>query len=295
MKKLNGLVEKRLLKNVVKASQDFHLIEPNDRIMVCMSGGKDSYAMLHLLQIIQRKSPFPFEIIAVNLDQGHPGFDGSILERHFEKVGVQYKMLTKDTHSIVKEKIPVGKAYCSLCSRLRRGILYTAAQDLGCNKLALGHHRDDILQTLMLNLLYSGQLKGMPIRLHADDGKNVVIRPLAYCAEEDIEVLRDEEAFPIIPCNLCGSQENLKRQKIKRLINELHAENPHVKGNMFNALRNVKPSHLLDPSLFDILTQSAKVSEDPDAHLVGPREPETPLDSKSSFTISDLQPSLETK
>lgn len=295
MKKLNGLVEKRLLKNVVKASQDFHLIEANDRIMVCMSGGKDSYAMLHLLQIIQRKSPFPFEIIAVNLDQGHPGFDGSILERHFEKVGVQYKMLTKDTHSIVKEKIPVGKAYCSLCSRLRRGILYTAAQDLGCNKLALGHHRDDILQTLMLNLLYSGQLKGMPIRLHADDGKNVVIRPLAYCAEEDIEVLRDEEAFPIIPCNLCGSQENLKRQKIKRLINDLHAENPHVKGNMFNALRNVKPSHLLDPSLFDILTQSAKVSEDPDAHLVGPRESETRLDSKSSFTIPDLQPSMEIK
>jgi len=295
MKKLNSLVEKRLLKNVVKASQDFHLIEPNDRIMVCMSGGKDSYAMLHLLQIIQRKSPFPFEIVAVNLDQGHPGFDGTILERHFAKVGVQYKMLTKDTHSIVKEKIPVGKAYCSLCSRLRRGILYTAAQDLGCNKLALGHHRDDILQTLMLNLLYSGQLKGMPIRLHADDGKNVVIRPLAYCAEEDIEVLRDEEAFPIIPCNLCGSQENLKRQKIKRLINELHAENPHVKGNMFNALRNVKPSHLLDPSLFDILTQSAKVSEDPDAHLVGPRDPEISPDATSSFTIPDLQPSMETK
>lgn len=295
MKKLNSLVEKKLLKNVVKASQDFHLIEPNDRIMVCMSGGKDSYAMLHLLQIIQKKSPFPFEIIAVNLDQGHPGFDGTILERYFAKVGVQFKMLTKDTHSIVKEKIPVGKAYCSLCSRLRRGILYTAAQELGCNKLALGHHRDDILQTLMLNLLYSGQLKGMPIRLHADNGKNVVIRPLAYCAEEDIETLRDEQAFPIIPCNLCGSQENLKRQKIKRLINELHAENPHVKGNMFNALRNVKPSHLLDPSLFDILTESAKVSEDPDAHLVGPRDQEPTPQSTSSFVISDLQPSMETK
>lgn len=295
MKKLNSLVEKKLLKNVVKASQDFHLIEPNDRIMVCMSGGKDSYAMLHLLQIIQKKSPFPFEIIAVNLDQGHPGFDGTILERYFAKVGVQFKMLTKDTHSIVKEKIPVGKAYCSLCSRLRRGILYTAAQELGCNKLALGHHRDDILQTLMLNLLYSGQLKGMPIRLHADNGKNVVIRPLAYCAEEDIETLRDEQAFPIIPCNLCGSQENLKRQKIKRLINELHAENPHVKGNMFNALRNVKPSHLLDPSLFDILTESAKVSEDPEAHLVGPRDQEPTPQSTSSFVISDLQPSMETK
>lgn len=295
MKKRNSLVEKKLLKNVVKASQDFHLIEPKDRIMVCMSGGKDSYAMLHLLQIIQKKSPFPFEIIAVNLDQGHPGFDGTILERHFAKVGVQFKMLTKDTHSIVKEKIPVGKAYCSLCSRLRRGILYTAAQDLGCNKLALGHHRDDILQTLMLNLLYSGQLKGMPIRLHADNGKNVVIRPLAYCAEEDIETLRDEQAFPIIPCNLCGSQENLKRQKIKRLINDLHAENTNVKGNMFNALRNVKPSHLLDPSLFDILTESAKVSEDPEAHLVGPRDQEQTPQSTSPFVISDLQPSMESK
>lgn len=296
MKKLNSLVEKRLLKNLVKASQEFHLIEPNDRIMVCMSGGKDSYAMLHLMQIVQRKSPFPFEIIAVNLDQGHPGFDGSILERHFEKVGVEYKMLTKDTHSIVKEKIPVGKAYCSLCSRLRRGILYTAAQELGCNKLALGHHRDDILQTLMLNLLYSGQLKGMPIRLHADDGKNVVIRPLAYCAEEDIEVLRDQQSFPIIPCNLCGSQENLKRQKIKALINELHDENPHVKGNMFNALRNVKPSHLLDPSLFDVLTESAMVSEDPDAHLVGPRE--STKDSEGSadvFSVQNIQHAMETK
>lgn len=268
-----SLVEKKLLRAVARASEDFQLIEPNDRIMVCMSGGKDSYAMLHLLQIIQRKSPFPFEIVAVNLDQGHPGYDGSILVRHFEKVGVDYRMLTKDTHSIVKEKTPVGKAFCSLCSRLRRGILYTAAQDLGCNKLALGHHRDDIIQTLMLNLLYSGQLKGMPIRLHADDGKNVVIRPLAYCAEEDIETLRDEQQFPIIPCNLCGSQENLKRQKVKHLINELNAENHHVKGNMFNALRNVKPSHLLDPTLFDVIQDAAKVSEDPDAGLIAPREP----------------------
>ena len=294
MKSSNSLVEKRLLKNVVKASKDFHLIEPHDKIMVCMSGGKDSYAMLHLLQIIQRRSPFPFEIVAVNLDQGHPGFDGTILERHFETVEVQYKMLTKDTHSIVKEKIPVGKAYCSLCSRLRRGILYTSAQELGCNKLALGHHRDDILQTLMLNLLYSGQLKGMPIRLHADDGKNVVIRPLAYCAEEDIEALRDEQAFPIIPCNLCGSQENLKRQQIKSLINELNNENPHVKGNMFNALRNVKPSHLLDPSLFDVLTESAKVSEDPDAHLLVPREDTlSQKDAEIDFTIGHIEHSLE--
>lgn len=280
-----SIVEKKLLRAVARASEDFQLIEPNDRIMVCMSGGKDSYAMLHLLQIVQRKSPFPFEIVAVNLDQGHPGYDGSILVRHFEKVGVDYQMLTKDTHSIVKEKIPVGKAFCSLCSRLRRGILYTAAQDLGCNKLALGHHRDDIIQTLMLNLLYSGQLKGMPIRLHADDGKNVVIRPLAYCAEEDIEVLRDEQQFPIIPCNLCGSQENLKRQKVKQMINDLNAENHHVKGNMFNALRNVKPSHLLDPTLFDVVRDAAKVSEDPDAGLLAPREA-VEASTQSPFSIA---------
>jgi tRNA 2-thiocytidine biosynthesis protein TtcA len=221
-----------------------------------MSGGKDSYAMLHLMQIIQKRSPFSFEIVAVNLDQGHPGFDGTILEKYFKEVDVQYKMLTEDTYSIVKEKVPAGKAYCSLCSRLRRGILYTAAKEMGCNKLALGHHRDDILQTLMLNLFYSGQLKGMPIRLHADDGKNVVIRPLSYCSEDDIIALMNEQKFPIIPCNLCGSQENLKRQKVKHLINELHDENPHVKGNMFNALRNVKPTHLLDTSLFDVLVDS---------------------------------------
>jgi tRNA 2-thiocytidine biosynthesis protein TtcA len=268
--KANDSLEKRLMRNVVKASDDFRLIEANDRIMVCLSGGKDSYAMLYLLQQIQKKAPFPFELIAVNLDQGHPGFDGSILERHFQKVGVEYKMLSRDTHSVVKEKTPIGKSFCSLCSRLRRGILYTAAQELGCNKLALGHHRDDILQTLMLNLLYSGQLKGMPIRLHADDGKNVVIRPLAYCAEEDIEELATQQQFPIIPCNLCGSQENLKRQQVKTLINQLHAENPNVKGNMFHALRNVRPSHLLDENLFDFATMQTKVSEDPDAWIVAP-------------------------
>ena len=294
----NTLVEKRLLKNVVKASQEFKLIEPNDKIMVCMSGGKDSYAMLHLLQIVQKKSPFPFSLVAVNLDQGHPGFDATILERHFTQVGVEFKLVSKDTYSIVKEKIPVGKAYCSLCSRLRRGILYTTAQELGCNKLALGHHRDDIIQTLVLNLLYSGQLKGMPIRLHADDGQNVVIRPLAYCAEEDIELLSAEQQFPIIPCNLCGSQENLKRQKVKNLINELNAENPHVKGNMFNALRNVKPSHLLDPTLFDVLEEAALLSEDPDAHLLTPKEDETILSSmlyepQVALNIATQSPSKE--
>ena len=265
-------VERKLMKQLAKASDDFKLVEEGDRIMVCMSGGKDSYAMLHLLRKIQKKAPFQFELIAVNLDQGQPGFTGHMLERYFKKIGVPYKMIEKDTYSIVTEKTPEGKAYCSLCSRLRRGILYTTAQELGCNKLALGHHRDDIIETLMLNLLYSGQLKGMPIRLHADDGKNIVIRPLAYCSEEDIRSLAEEQNFPIIPCNLCGSQDNLKRQKIKALIADLHMENPHIRGNMFNALRNVKPSHLLDPELAPLIKEPVSISEDESAWIVAKEE-----------------------
>ena len=242
-------VEKKLLKQVVQASLDYGLVQEGDHIMVCMSGGKDSYAMLHLLQCIQKKAPFHFSLTAVNLDQGHPGFPGHVLEEYFQTVNVPYKMLTQDTYSIVTEKIPVGKAYCSLCSRLRRGILYNAAVDLGCNKLALGHHRDDIIETLMLNILYSGQIKAMSPNFLSDDKRNTVIRPLAYCSEADIRTLSEELEFPIIPCNLCGSQENLKRQKVKGMIDRLHQENPHVRGNMFNALRNVRPGQLLDPKL----------------------------------------------
>ena len=249
LSKTHTLLQKRLMNQVARASKDFELIEPNDRIMVCMSGGKDSYAMLHLLLKIQRKAPFSFELVAVNLDQGHPGFPGHLLENYLKDLGIEYRMLKRDTYSIVKEKVPEGKAYCSLCSRLRRGILYTAAEDLGCNKLALGHHRDDIIETLMLNLLYSGQLKAMPPKLVADEGKNIVIRPLSYCSEADIIELSSAIQFPIIPCDLCGTQENLKRQKVKRMLNELNDENRHVRANMFNALRNVRPSHLLDPKL----------------------------------------------
>ncbi len=255
-------MENRLLAQVGRASKDFNLIEPGDHIMVCMSGGKDSYVMLHLLRLIQKRAPFEFSMIAVNLDQGHPGFPAHILERYFQDSGDAYKMLQQDTHSVVLEKIPAGKTFCSLCSRLRRGILYTAARELGCTKIALGHHRDDIIETLMLNLLYSGQLKAMPPRLRSDDGHNTVIRPLAYCAEADIAVLAAEQAFPIIPCDLCGSQENLQRQQIKRLIGELNAANPKVRGNMFAALRNVRPSHLLDPSLWAIAGIEQPTGED---------------------------------
>lgn len=255
-------LENRLLGQVSRASKEFKLIEPGDRIMACMSGGKDSYAMLHMLRIIQRRVPFPFSIVAVNLDQGHPGFPGHVLESYFKVNGDDYRMLAQDTHSIVMEKVPAGKTFCSLCSRLRRGILYNAAVELGCTKVALGHHRDDIIETLMLNLLYSGQLKAMPPRLRSTDGRNTVIRPLVYCAEEDLAALSEEQSFPIIPCDLCGSQENLKRQQIKRLINDLNTENPKVKGNMFAAIRNVKPSHLLDAALREAVGMDGVTGED---------------------------------
>jgi len=243
-------IESKLLKLMSRASVQYGLIEPNDRIMVCMSGGKDSYAMLHLMRLVRRRVPFDFTLVAVNLDQGHPGFPGHMLESYFQANSDEYRMLSQDTYSIVLDKVPLGTTYCSMCSRLRRGILYNAAVDLDCTKIALGHHRDDIIETLMLNLLYSGQLKAMAPKLVSDDGRNVVIRPLAFCAEEDIQVLADEQNFPIIPCDLCGSQENLQRQKVKAMLNELNQANPKVKGNMFAALRNVRPSHLLDESLW---------------------------------------------
>lgn len=238
-------LEKRLLSQLGQASAEFGLIEPNDRVMVAVSGGKDSLGLLYLLREVQKKAPFDFSIVAVNLDQKQPGFPEDVLPRYFEQEGYDYRIIEEDTYSIVKEKVPEGKTYCSLCSRLRRGILYNVAEELGATKLALGHHRDDAIVTLLLNLFYSGQTKAMPAKLRSDDGRNTVIRPLIYCAEEDMAELARLKQFPIIPCNLCGSQENLKRQEVKELIATLEQKNPKLRGNMLAALKNVRLSHLL--------------------------------------------------
>ena len=242
--------EKQLLHDVGRAIADFGLIQEGDRIMVGMSGGKDSYALLALLRRMQERAPITFSLVAVNLDQGHPGFPAKTLEDYLAATGVEYRMVKQDTYSIVKRITPEGKAFCAACSRLRRGILYNLAVELRCTKIALGHHRDDLIETLLLSALYAGRLKSMPPLLHSDDGRNTVIRPLAYCAEETIAAFAAECAFPIIPCDLCGSQENLQRRRVKRLIADLAAENPAVKGNLLHALAHVEPSQLLDRSLY---------------------------------------------
>lgn len=257
-------LEDRLLLRVKRANKEFALIEPDDRVMVCLSGGKDSYTLLHLVRILQRQVPFRFTFFAVNLDQGQPGFQGDVLRNWLAQQDVEFHMLHEDTYRIVTEKIPAGKTYCSLCSRLRRGVLYDAAVRLGATRIALGHHRDDLIETALMNMLYSGKIATMPPKLRSDDGRNTVIRPLVYCAEEDIAAFAGEQGFPILPCDLCGSQDGLKRQQIKALIAQLAAENPNVKGNMLASLANVNPSHLLDPSLRAV---TQPVADDEDAPL----------------------------
>ena len=242
-------LERKLIRHVQRASKQFGLFEPNDRVMVCLSGGKDSWVMLHVMRLLLKRLPFKMELVAMNLDQGHPGFPGHLLEEYLTEHDYEFRLYHRDTYSVVQEKIPEGKTTCSLCSRLRRGILYNAAVELGCTKIALGHHRDDILQTSMLNLFYGGKLATMPPKVWSDDGRNVVIRPLSLCAEEDIAAYAEQIGFPIIPCDLCGSQEDMKRQEMKALLNRLAADNPRVKGSMMAALGNVQPSHLLDLEL----------------------------------------------
>ncbi|MCC8458766.1 tRNA 2-thiocytidine(32) synthetase TtcA [Photorhabdus aegyptia] len=257
---LNKL-QKRLRRDVGQAIADFNMIEESDRIMVCLSGGKDSYTLLSILQNLQKSAPVNFSLVAVNLDQKQPGFPEHILPAYLDELGVEYKIVEENTYGIVKEKIPEGKTTCSLCSRLRRGILYRTATELGATKIALGHHRDDILQTLFLNMFYGGKLKGMPPKLMSDDGKHVVIRPLSYCREKDIERYATAKAFPIIPCNLCGSQPNLQRQVIKDMLREWDKRYPGRIETMFRAVQNVVPSHLSDFNLFDFknITHSSEV------------------------------------
>jgi tRNA 2-thiocytidine biosynthesis protein TtcA len=242
-------LEARLIGEIARLSRVWSLIEPDDHILVAISGGKDSWAMLHLLERLRGRVPFTFTMTAVNLDQGHPGFPADVIRRWLDQHGFRHHLVAVDTLSVVLEKLTPGSTQCSLCSRLRRGILYTTAQTLGCNKIALGHHRDDAIETLLLNQLYAGQTKSMPPRLRSDDGRNVVIRPLLACDEADLAEYAAEIGAPIIPCDLCGSQENLRRKRVKRLIAELSAENNHVRSNLFAALANVRPSHLMDRDL----------------------------------------------
>jgi tRNA 2-thiocytidine biosynthesis protein TtcA len=241
----------RLEHQVGKAIADFNMIADGDTVMVCMSGGKDSYTLLEILRALQKRAPIKFKLIAMNLDQKQPGFPDHVLPEYFKSVGVEFHIETQDTYSIVKEKIPEGKTTCSLCSRLRRGIIYRIAGELGANKIALGHHRDDMVETLFLNIFFGGKLKAMPPKLVTDKGDHIVIRPLAYCAEKDIARFARGINFPIIPCNLCGSQENLQRQIIKEMLNQWELQYPGRSQTIFTAMQNVKPSHLLDGNLFD--------------------------------------------
>lgn len=277
LQKLRKFLEGRTGKAII----DFGMIEDGDTILVCVSGGKDSYTLLAMLMALQQRAPVSFRLIAMNLDQKQPGFPADILPAYFESVGVDYRIVEADTYSLVKEKVPEGKTTCSLCSRLRRGIIYRTAKELGANKIALGHHRDDMVHTLFLNLLFGGKIKAMPPKLVTDDRAHVVIRPLAYCAESDIAKFARGMAFPIIPCNLCGSQDNLQRQKIREMMLEWDRRFPGRTESVLTALRNVVPSHLADNSLFDFhgLTLDTPVDEGDIAF----DEPEMPMPSVIHF------------
>lgn len=292
-KKQFAKLQKKLRHETGKAIIDYNMIEDGDKVMVCLSGGADSYTMLDILLQLQAAAPISFEVVAVNLDQKQPGFPEHILPEYLEAIKVPYKIIEKDTYSIVKEKIPEGKTTCSLCSRLRRGILYNAAVELGATKIALGHHADDIVETLFLNMFYGGKMKTMPPKLISDDKRNIVIRPLANCRESDIKAYSEFKAFPIIPCNLCGSQENLQRQAIKAMLKQWDATNPGRVNNCFNAIKNVAPSHLADLNLFDFVNMDLeRANEIAELDTAFDNEIALPADTQSN-PVSQFNPQDE--
>ena len=269
----NKKLHKRLCRLVGQAIGDFNMIEEGDKVMVCLSGGKDSYALLDILMTLRERAPINFEIVAVNLDQKQPNFPADILPAYLEKIGIPYHIENQDTYSIVKRLIPEGKTTCSLCSRLRRGILYRVADELGATKIALGHHRDDIMETFFLNMFFGGKLKGMPAKLQSDDGKHIVIRPMAYVKEADTERYAQVRQFPIIPCDLCGSQENLQGKQIKNLMREWEKKHPGRVDNIFSALSTVAPSHLMDRNLFNFQDLKLDGNANPNGDIAFDDEP----------------------
>jgi tRNA 2-thiocytidine biosynthesis protein TtcA len=249
---------KRLLHQAGRAIQEFALIEDGDRILVAVSGGKDSFTMLYLLQRLRERAPIRFDLVACNLDQGHPGFPAQQLEDYLRAQGCEVRMLREDTYSVVRRLTPEGGTSCAVCSRLRRGILYSAAAEMGCSKIALGHHRDDLIESLLLSMLFSGKIRSMPPKLRSDDGRNTVIRPLCFASEADVGAFASSAAFPVIPCDLCGSQEDLQRKRVKRLLSDLEREHPGVRASLFASLGNVLPAHLLDERLYPREVQSGR-------------------------------------